>query len=114
MSNKDGVVKKIEVQLLHENLRIIIEDARKNPVINSELAAIKEIIESIDFSFADSDDIRIIEKTALSIMASVGCMLKSGLHHLRQNEDIDVTRYFMGYIFEPEFYDEEEFREYIK
>lgn len=95
MSFETGVVCKVDIETNRENVIPYIKDQE----LNCKLKAINFLIESIDMKRDCREDYEIFEKVMLSILDTVGSMLKveSGIGEQR---NLEYVKYLIDEVFE--------------
>lgn len=94
-----------------DDFRMILQGEHKSFVaLDLQLKAIKNLIESADFKFDIEDDPYVEEKYILSILDSIGHILKNYFHNEIDKKNIELVKIFLDNIIENKDHEKDIFK----
>lgn len=99
------------------DLQIVINDHDSKqpfPLLFSQLKAIKELIENLDFKLEMDEDFDIVQKSYISILSSIGNLLKTWVPNQETKHPLEVTKFILDFILEEKLHEHDEYVDYAK
>jgi hypothetical protein len=79
--------------------------------LDLQVKAIKGLIETMDFNFAQEDDMEIDQKTYLVLLDAIGSMLRANMHAFdtENSKNIEVVHQFLSWVIKNDVHKQPEY-----